>query len=122
VNAAVPAAAPTVITVTPIAPSTEVKPPEPEPAPQVDSAAAADYAKQSSAALLRGEVTRAIDLARRATQADPSYAIAWRSLGLALERTGASERAIEAYNEYLQRAPSGPQAEMVRERIQSLGH
>ena len=86
----------------------------------VDSAGAANYAKQSSGALLRGELTRAIDLARRATQADPDYAIAWRSLGLAYERAGSSDQAMSAYREYLQRAPTGPQAEMVRQRMQAL--
>jgi regulator of sirC expression with transglutaminase-like and TPR domain len=107
-----------VLNVTPITPEPE---PEPEPAaPAVDTAGAAQYAKQSSGALLRGELTRAIDLARRATQADPGYAIAWRSLGLALERAGSADQALAAYREYLQRAPSGPQAEMVRERMHSL--
>jgi hypothetical protein len=112
-----PAAA-SVLSVTPITPPAEPAAPEPEPA--VDTVSAADYAKQSSGALLRGEQTRAIDLARRATQADPGYAIAWRSLGLAYERAGSVEQALSAYREYLQRAPTGPQAEMVRQRMQSL--
>ena len=119
--AAAPAAS--VLSVTPITPQPEAPAPEPEPepaAPAVDSAGAAQFAKQSSGALLRGEVSRAVELARRATQADPGYAIAWRSLGLALERAGSADQAMAAYREYLQRAPSGPQAEMVRERMHSL--
>ncbi|HET8938038.1 MAG TPA: protein kinase [Polyangiales bacterium] len=116
------AAAPSsVLSVTPIqAPVEPVVEPEPPAAPVADSAGAANYAKQSSGALLRGELTRAIDLARRGTQADPDYAIAWRSLGLAYERAGSSDQAMSAYREYLQRAPTGPQAEMVRQRMQAL--
>jgi serine/threonine protein kinase len=116
------AAAPSsVLSVTPITPPPEQPAPEPEPeVPAVDTAGASNFAKQSSGALLRGELTRAIDLARRATQADPGYAIAWRSLGLALERAGSADQAMAAYREYLQRAPSGPQADMVRQRMQSL--
>jgi eukaryotic-like serine/threonine-protein kinase len=119
--AAAPSAS--VLSVTPIAPQPEAPAPEAEPepaAPAVDTAGAAQLAKQSSGSLLRGEVSRAVDLARRATQADPGYAIAWRSLGLALERSGAADQALSAYREYLERAPSGPQADMVRERMHSL--
>lgn len=116
-----PAAAPasSVLSVTPITPEPEPAVAEPEP-PAVDTAGAAQLAKQSSGALLRGEVSRAVELARRATEADPNYAIAWRSLGLALERSGSSSQAIAAYREYLQRVPTGPQADMVRERMHSL--
>jgi serine/threonine protein kinase len=115
------AAAPegSVLSVTPMEAEPPAAEPEPE-VPAVDTAGAAQFAKQSSGALLRGELTKAIDLARRATQADPGYAIAWRSLGLALERAGSADQALAAYREYLQRAPSGPQAEMVRERMHSL--
>ena len=119
--AAAPSAS--VLSVTPITPEPEAPTPEPEPepaAPTVDTAGAAQFSKQSSGALLRGEVSRAVELARRATQADPGYAIAWRSLGLALERSGSADQALAAYREYLQRAPSGPQAEMVRERMHLL--
>jgi regulator of sirC expression with transglutaminase-like and TPR domain len=59
-------------------------------------------------------------LGRRATALDPDYALGWRTLGLALERSGASGAAVNAYEEYLRRAPTGPQSEMVRQRIQVL--
>lgn len=121
---ALPASGSSVLTVKPIeqqAPASA--PPEPEAAePQFSTEDATDFARQSSRALLRGEVTKAIELGRRATQADPSYAIAWRSLGLALERAGAADQAVAAYSEYLQRAPTGPQAEMVRARMQALSN
>ena len=107
------------MTLTPQAPAPE---PEPPAAPAVDTASATVLARESGSALLRGEVSRAVDLARRATQADASYAGGWRSLGLALERSGSTSEAVAAYSEYLQRAPTGPQADMVRQRMQALGH
>jgi len=118
----VPAAPPPqIVTLTPAAPEPEPEPAAPA-APVVDTASAAALARDSGSALLRGEVSRAVELARRATKADPAYAGGWRSLGLALERGGASADAAAAYSEYLQRAPTGPQADMVRQRMQAMGH
>ena len=74
----------------------------------------------ATAALIRGEVGRAVELLRDATAADASQAAAWRTLGLALERAGSAPDAIDAYKQYLKLAPTGAQAEMVRERMQAL--
>jgi regulator of sirC expression with transglutaminase-like and TPR domain len=76
--------------------------------------------RKSSEALLRGEVGRAVEFARAATNLDPSYALGWRTLGLALERSGKAAAAVAAYEEYLRRTPQGPQSEMVRQRMQAL--
>jgi serine/threonine protein kinase len=89
-------------------------------APQRDSARAKQLAQQATTALLRGEVGRAVDLLSEATSVDPSLAAAWRTLGVALERSGSAPAALDAYEHYLKLAPSGPQAEMVRERMQAL--
>jgi serine/threonine protein kinase len=86
-----------------------------------DSARAVQYTRDASSALLRGEVSRAVELSRAATGIDASYGPAWRTLGLSLERSGSIPEALEAYRRYLQLAPSGPQAELVRQRMQALG-
>jgi len=113
---------PPVMVLTPdVAPAAEpaavqepAKPSAAEPAPSTT------LTRKASEALLRGEVSRAVELARAATDLDPSYELGWRTLGLALERSGTNAAAIAAYEEYLRRAPGGPQSEMVRQRIQSL--
>jgi serine/threonine protein kinase len=96
--------------------------PEPEPDAPDEPAkpSAAELTQSGTSALLRGEVNRAVDLLRAATQADPSHALAWRSLGLALERAGNATEAIDAYTHYVSLVPSGTQADMVRDRMQLL--
>jgi serine/threonine protein kinase len=97
--------------------------PEPNaPPPRApDSARAVQYTRDASGALLRGEVSRAVELARSATGIDASYGLAWRTLGLALERSGSVPSALDAYRRYLHLAPSGPEAELVRQRMKALG-
>jgi serine/threonine-protein kinase len=94
---------------------------QPSEAQQAATQQAPILTRDASSALLRGEVSHAVELARRATTQDPSYALGWRTLGLALERAGSSVDAVSAYSQYLQRAPTGPQADMVRQRMQALG-
>jgi len=81
---------------------------------------AAGLTRKSSDALLRGEVGKAVDYARQATNLDSAYALGWRTLGLALERAGSRSSAVAAYEQYLQRVPQGAEADMVRQRMQSL--
>jgi Flp pilus assembly protein TadD len=102
----------------------ETSPPaaEPAPDPNVGVARAAQMTRDASTALLRGEVARAVELSRAATVADEDNSRAWRTLGLALERTGSSREAVSAYKRYLLLSPTGPEADMVRQRIQALGH
>ncbi|MEY4578517.1 MAG: hypothetical protein RL701_3220 [Pseudomonadota bacterium] len=111
---AAPAGAPPVMVLTPQAPAPVAD------APAAEGVQAASLSRKASEALLRGEVSHAVELGRRATALDPDYALGWRTLGLALERSGASGAAVNAYEEYLRRAPTGPQSEMVRQRIQVL--
>jgi serine/threonine-protein kinase len=101
-----------------------VKQEEPEPAPEPtgpDPNQVAQYTQSATTALLRGEVSRAVELLRQATQLDPDRALSWRSLGLALERAGDSHGAIEAYRRYLRLVPTGQQADLVRARARALG-
>jgi Flp pilus assembly protein TadD len=94
--------------------------PAPAEVPARDPARAKQLTREATGALLRGEVGRAVDLLRDATKADSSQAAVWRTLGVALERAGNAPEAISAYKHYLRLAPSGPQADMVRERTQAL--
>lgn len=85
-----------------------------------DPVQAAQLTREGTSALLGGQVAHATDLLRRATEADPSYAGAFRSLGLTLEQTGHPRDAIDAYQRYLALEPRGAQADKVRERVQAL--
>ncbi len=60
------------------------------------------------------------ELLRLATEADPSYAPAWRNLGLALERQRRTREAVAAYRKCLRLAPDGLRADKIRERIATL--
>ncbi|MCZ7683817.1 MAG: hypothetical protein M5U28_35655 [Sandaracinaceae bacterium] len=81
-----------------------------EPAPETtrDTARATELATEGQRALLGGQLPRAASLYRQATQADPSYAPAWRSLGLAEERMGHAPEAA--------RLPALPAARAERQR------
>jgi serine/threonine protein kinase len=107
------------------APVVMLKEQEPEPAeieePGPDPAQVAQLTQTATAALLRGEVVRAVELLREVTRLDPDHALGWRSLGLALERSGDSQAALDAYQRYLRLVPTGQQADMVRERMRALG-
>jgi serine/threonine protein kinase len=81
---------------------------------------AAQLAKDASTALLAGEVGHAIELLREATRLDPDQSLAWRTMGLAFERSGDTQAALAAYRQYIRLAPHGPQADMVRERMRVL--
>jgi serine/threonine protein kinase len=83
-------------------------------------AQASQLAKDASTALLAGEVGHAIELLREATRLDPDQSLAWRTMGLAFERSGDTQAALAAYRQYIRLAPHGPQADMVRERMRVL--
>jgi regulator of sirC expression with transglutaminase-like and TPR domain len=94
--------------------------PPPPAAPESDSAKVRQLTQAATSALLRGEVGRAIELSRQATDLDPNNAVAWRSLGLAYERASDDRAARAAYQRYLDLVPSGAQSDMVRGRMQTL--
>ncbi|HKU38567.1 MAG TPA: tetratricopeptide repeat protein [Polyangiales bacterium] len=97
-----------------------VEPEEPELPVRPPSAQAASLTRDATSALLGGEVGRAIDLLQEATRLDPGHSMAWRTLGLAYERGGNTQEAINAYEQYIRLAPHGPQSDMVRERMRVL--
>jgi serine/threonine-protein kinase len=102
----------------------EEEPPPAEEAPDLPvrspESQAAQLARDASTALLAGEVGHAIELLREATRLDPNQALAWRTMGLAFERSGDTQAALGAYRQYIRLAPHGPQADMVRERMNAL--
>jgi serine/threonine protein kinase len=95
-------------------------PPTAAAAPEADPAKVRQLTQSATAALMRGEVGRAIELSRQATDLDPNNALAWRSLGLAYERASDDRAARSAYQHYLDLVPNGAQSDMVRGRMQSL--
>jgi serine/threonine-protein kinase len=76
--------------------------------------------REATSALARGLLPHAIELYRDATQADPSYAPSWRGLGIANERLSRAQDARRAYERYLRLAPSAPDADTIRRRVDGL--
>jgi Flp pilus assembly protein TadD len=70
--------------------------------------------------LFEGDVTEAIVDLRRATAIDVDHADAWRLLGLACERAGRSEEAIQAYRRYLELDRYSALAAAVERRFDAL--
>jgi tetratricopeptide (TPR) repeat protein len=64
----------------------------------------ASIVSQANHALRRGATERALTLARQAVAANPADADAWLTLGAALQSSGNSAGAREAYNNCLTRA------------------
>jgi hypothetical protein len=80
------------------APQVTPPPAAPEPAPTPKpSGGGGNPVRQAQQALDRGDVGRAIELAQKATQADPSSAEAWLTLGAAYEAAGKGGPARSAY-------------------------
>jgi serine/threonine-protein kinase len=107
----------------PATPAPSAPAPHP-PAPAASTAPAGETAealnKLAGQALLQGHLARAADLYTQATVRDPRSATAWRGLGITSERLGRTRDAVRAYRRALQLAPTGQQAESVRERLGQL--
>jgi Flp pilus assembly protein TadD len=70
---------------------------------------------QKAIARLRdGDYANAEPLLVRAVLIDPSYADAWRHLGIARAQLADKDGARRAYRKYLQLAPAAPDAAQVR--------
>jgi eukaryotic-like serine/threonine-protein kinase len=70
-------------------------------APATDVERARTLTREGMKSLVQGLIPQAIASFRDATRARPSYAPAWRGLGLANEKMGRAKEAIEAYTRYL---------------------
>jgi len=85
--------------------------PAPAGAPDASAASASEGLTQEAQKALEGDNTRAaaraLDLAQRATQRDPTNAEAWLTLGAACQSLGRKAQAMQAYRSCAQKA-SGP--------------
>jgi hypothetical protein len=78
--------------------------PPPLPAVASDSPSAHSLVAQAQALLDRGSYARAAEVARRATQTDPSYAEGWLTLGGAYGAAGSTSQAHAAYRKCVELA------------------
>jgi hypothetical protein len=69
----------------------------------------------------RGETTAALLTFRSSLANSPSFAPTWRGLGLVYEKLGNRSQARSAFRRYLQLAPTAPDADQVRDRLERLG-
>jgi regulator of sirC expression with transglutaminase-like and TPR domain len=60
-----------------------------------------------------------VELYKRAQNAHPGHAAAWRGAGLAYEKLGEKPAARAAYQRYLQLAPTAPDAAGIRRRLEA---
>jgi len=86
-----------------------------QPAP--DRLIPSEVTKAALQAWVRGDAQRALALYKRVVQASPTYAPAWRGIGLVYERLGEKQFARAAYQKYLQLAPGAPDAAGIRARL-----
>ena len=92
--------------------SAQIKPPV--------KVSAQELFKTGMQSFVKGDSRTAVGSFRRAVQAQPSYATAWRALGLAHEKLGEWGQAKTALQRYLQLAPNAADAAQIRERIGTL--
>lgn len=76
--------------------------------------------KTGMQAYVQGNTRAAIVAFRRAVQAQPRYAAAWRALGISHEKLGEWGKAKSAFQRYLELAPSASDASQIRERLANL--
>ncbi|MGE0548062.1 MAG: protein kinase [Kofleriaceae bacterium] len=104
---------------TPVVPASTPAPvvarPRPQPRPNAEALFTAGVQ-----AFVRGDVRAAIANCRRAQQANPSYALPWRCLGMSYEKLGEAGMAKGSFERYLQLAPNASDSWQIREKIQRL--
>ena len=88
--------------------------------PSPDKTSAEEVFKVGLQAWVRGDSRTAIASYKRALQANPDYAAAWRSIGLVYEKTGEKAAARSAFQQYLKRAPDAADAASIRAKLESL--
>jgi len=77
----------------------------------------AEISKAAFQAWAHGDSRTAIALYRRVLQAVPSYAPAWRGVGLVYEKLGEKSAARAAFQRYLQLVPGAADAAGIRARL-----
>lgn len=76
---------------------------------------------RARALIVRGRFSEAAAALRGIVLEQPALAAAWRALGVAEERLGNADGAVEAYRRYVELAPRGADASLVRARLARLG-
>ena len=83
-------------------------------------AAATRLTSRALDAYLHGDQERALRLYARALDADPTYASAWRGIGVVQAARGNAGDARAALERYLELAPRGADAGSIRARVDQL--
>jgi eukaryotic-like serine/threonine-protein kinase len=108
---------------------TAAKPPRRHPPPPRPPAPARPAAEKTNPeellhealqAWIHGDGKTGLALCKRMIQANPSFAPPWRVIGLIYEKSGEKAAARNAFEKYLQLAPSAPDAPGIRERLDAL--
>jgi serine/threonine-protein kinase len=86
-------------------------------APPPDRINPGEVSRAALQAWVHGDSRTAINLYRRTLQAAPSYAPAWRGIGLVYEKLGEKSAARAAFQRYLQLVPSAADAAGIRARL-----
>ena len=85
-----------------------------------DRARATELTGEGNRLSLQGRLPAAIEKFREATLAAPSYAPAWRGLGIAYERMNRNADALRAFRRYVRIAPGAADAPRIQARIEAL--
>ena len=100
-----------------------VTPPRPTPLPPAPPKPQVNLQELTATAvreMAAGQLGAAIGTFKKVTTASPSYAAAWRGLGIAYEKQGAKPQAITAFQRYLAIAPAASDVAAIRERLERL--
>jgi tetratricopeptide (TPR) repeat protein len=101
--------------VDPYAAKPDNKQPDKKPKPDADAAFKAGFQ-----AYMHGDNQTALTQLRAAVSTNPSYAAAWRVLGLLYTRMGENDMARAAFKRYLALAPNAGDADQIKERLEKL--
>ncbi len=85
-----------------------------------DRTRAAELTNEANRLSLAGRLPAAAEKYREATLTAPSYAPAWRGLGIANERMNRTADALRAFRRYVRIAPNAPDAPRIQSRIEAL--
>ena len=76
--------------------------------------------KQGVQAYVKGDAKTALGLLQKARGAAPGFAPTWRVLGQVYEKLGDHGQAKAAFLRYLSLAPTAPDADQIRQRVEHL--
>jgi serine/threonine protein kinase len=101
-------------------PQPDRKPPPERKLPPPPQLSADELYRGGLQAFVKGDTRGALALYKKARDANPRFAGAWRGLGLCHEKLGDKASAKAAFTRYLALAPAANDADMVRARLERL--